>query len=126
MAHLYNDSKLFVDMKLKASPEITMTNFRSWQTLHPNYTTEDVRDFVTSNFDSEGLEFEDWIPDDHVSEPFFLKQIQDPEYRKFGKNLNEFWQRLGRKISDKVKVSEAYFLIWWILNNIFELFPGQS
>lgn len=46
MAHLYKDSKTFVDMKLRANPTITLTKFREWQTQHAQPTKADIQKFV--------------------------------------------------------------------------------
>lgn len=46
MARIYPDSKTFVDMKLKQSPEKTIEIFRKWQTDYPAPTKEDVETFV--------------------------------------------------------------------------------
>lgn len=46
MAKIFNDSKTFVDMKLKISPQETMDKFRQWQGVHNNPTTADIAAFV--------------------------------------------------------------------------------
>lgn len=105
MARINNDSKTFVDMKLKASPNITLNNFQVWRIANPLPSTADVRAFVDANFDPEGSEFEEWIPDDFVQNPQFLNNITDPEYRRFAIALNDLWLALGRKMTDDVAVS---------------------
>lgn len=104
MAQLFNDSKTFVDMKLKESPERTMALFRSWQQLYPSPTVDNIRQFVVDNFDPEGSEFVPWTPLDHVPVPEFLSQVADRNYYQFGQDLHDLWLSLGRKISDDVRV----------------------
>lgn len=105
MAQIFNDSKTFVDMKLKQSEESTLATFRAWQLQFPNPTEANIRQFVADNFDPEGSEFAPWIPQDHVPVPTFLSRIIDPKYEQFGQELHDLWLKLGRKISDDVRVS---------------------
>ena len=47
MAHLFQDSKTFVDMKLKFEPEQTLSDFETFMSSKNNQPTEDeVREFV--------------------------------------------------------------------------------
>lgn len=47
MAHLFKDSKTFVDMKLKNRPEKTMQDFNKFMLKHNNTPSElEIRDFV--------------------------------------------------------------------------------
>lgn len=47
MAKLYNDSKTFVDMKMKVPPQATMDAFHQFMADHNNQPTkEDIRQFV--------------------------------------------------------------------------------
>lgn len=137
MAKIFPDSKTFVDMKLKATPDITLTKFKAWQVAHTTPTKDDIRTFVNvniawriyfliflfnkygyfcfmqENFDDVDTEFVDWIPDDYVETPKVLDIIKDPDYRQWAKDLNDLWLVLGRKMTDDVKVS---------LNNIFSIY----
>lgn len=48
MAKLYNDSKTFVDMKMKEPPQETLEMFRQFMAEHDDKPTkEDIRQFVT-------------------------------------------------------------------------------
>lgn len=125
MAKLFPDSKTFVDMKLKATPNITLSKFKEWQAIHATPTQDDIRTFVNvslektiyfqnfviypclclqENFDDVNTEFVDWIPDDYVETPKVLDIIKDPDYRQWAKDLNDLWLVLGRKMTDSVKV----------------------
>lgn len=47
MAHLFQDSKTFVDMKLKFPPDQTLSDFETFMLSKNNQPTEDeVREFV--------------------------------------------------------------------------------
>lgn len=47
MAKLYNDSKTFVDMKMKESPQSTMDSFREFMNKYDNQPSKDqIRQFV--------------------------------------------------------------------------------
>lgn len=48
MAHIFNDSKTFVDMKLKRSPKETVQLFREFMAEHGDRPTRaDIIDFVS-------------------------------------------------------------------------------
>lgn len=53
MARIFNDSKTFVDMKLKTSEADILEKFQVWKDSFPDPTPDDVRNFVTVsiNFD---------------------------------------------------------------------------
>lgn len=112
MARPNEDSKTFVDMKLKVSPLETYRKFRIWKRAHPNPSTADVRRFVRDNFDREGSEFQKYVPSDYVKEPAFLRRIADPMYRQFASALNAYWPQLGRNMTDDVaRRPELYSII---------------
>lgn len=46
MSKIFTDSKTFVDMKLKQTPEKTLELFNKWKTDYPNRTQEEVEKFV--------------------------------------------------------------------------------
>lgn len=46
MSKIFPDSKTFVDMKLKQTPEKTLELFNKWKTDYPNRTREEVEIFV--------------------------------------------------------------------------------
>lgn len=51
MAKLFDDSKTFVDMKLKSSPDITLQLFADFMLDHNNNpSSEAVRQFVSVSF----------------------------------------------------------------------------
>lgn len=46
MSKIFPDSKTFVDMKLKQTPEKTLEYFKKWKVDYPNRTKEEVEIFV--------------------------------------------------------------------------------
>ncbi|XP_042889789.1 trehalase-like isoform X2 [Penaeus japonicus] len=104
MAHLFNDSKEFVDMSLKASPNDTLKAFKElMEETGDEPTKEQVQAFVDDNFNKAGSEFVSCSPSDWNSNPEFLDKVVDPELEQWGRNLNELWKELCRKISDDVE-----------------------
>ncbi|XP_068236189.1 trehalase-like [Palaemon carinicauda] len=114
MARVFNDSKHFVDMSLKKTPNETLIAFHDFiNVVGPNPTKEQVEVFVNTNFNEPGSEFEPWVPDDWVQNPEFLGGVVDPELQKWGQHLNDLWKSLGRKISVAVeKEPEKYSQIY--------------
>ncbi|XP_055592270.1 trehalase isoform X2 [Uranotaenia lowii] len=113
MAHLYPDSKTFVDMKMKKTPNETLASFNDFMTSkQDNPSPAEIKQWVESAFDAPGAEFEDWTPDDWVESPGFLKRINDEKLREFGSKLNGIWHVLGRKmIADVALNSDQYSII---------------
>nr|XP_053639627.1 trehalase-like isoform X1 [Cherax quadricarinatus] len=104
LAHIYNDSKYFVDMTLKFPPSQVTGAFETLMNNTKNNPSQtQVKTFVEENFYDPGKEFETWTPGDWNSNPEFLNKVQDPELEEWAKNLNELWKKLGRKISQEVK-----------------------
>ena len=114
MAKLYNDSKTFVDKKLRFQPEFILASFQQLLNVTDNQPTdEELRDFVDEHFDSEGSEFETWEPTDWVEEPEFLSRIANESFRVWGRQLHSAWKHLGRQIKDDVRLHpELYSLIY--------------
>ncbi|XP_059051470.1 trehalase-like [Achroia grisella] len=123
MAGLYNDSKTFVDMKIKISPNITMEHFRELMNRTGSQPTKaDILQFVNDNFDPAGSEFEDWRPLDWKNNPAFLERIKDPLLHKWASQLNELWLKLGRKMKEEVKQHQELYSIIYVDNPV--IVPG--
>jgi alpha,alpha-trehalase len=77
MARLFNDSKTFVDLKLKMSEELVQHNFRQLES-YPKPNRRQLMDFVRDNFEmEENVEFESWIPVDWSETPEYLKGLEE-------------------------------------------------
>ncbi|KAK0074505.1 hypothetical protein PV325_008247 [Microctonus aethiopoides] len=123
MASIYQDSKTFVDMKMKQAAPETLALFRKMMhETHESPTREDVERFVTENFEPAGSEFEDFVPMDWRKEPKFLRKIHDVELRKFASDLNDIWKLLGRKMKEDVRINEHLYSIIYVPNPV--IVPG--
>ncbi|XP_058459133.1 trehalase isoform X2 [Malaya genurostris] len=113
MMGIYQDSKTFVDMKMRKSPNETLASFNDFMDEKKNEPSkQDLQTWVELMFDKPGAEFEEWIPDDWLENPAFLQRIKDTELRDFAKNLNSIWHQLGRKMIADVGINpEQYSII---------------
>ncbi|XP_053689119.1 trehalase isoform X2 [Sabethes cyaneus] len=113
MKGIYPDSKTFVDMKMRKSPNDTLASFKDFMDQKQNEPSkQEVQAWVEEMFDKPGAEFENWIPDDWKESPAFLQGIKDEELRQFASSLNQIWHELGRKMIDDVEInSEQYSII---------------
>ncbi|CAG9811917.1 unnamed protein product [Chironomus riparius] len=122
LAHIYADSKTFVDMKLKQSPAKTLEIFDEFVSKNPDPSTEDLKKWVESNFEEPGSEFETWKPDDFTKNPAVLDKISDKSFRSFAYDLNGIWNDLGRKIKKEVHENEELYSIIYVENPM--IVPG--
>lgn len=105
-AHIFNDSKTYVDLKLKKPPKETLESFDVFQASFNNNPTKDqLQVWVDENFDPKGSELEDWKPIDHKEVLEVNNRIKDNNFKKFASDLNDIWIQLSRKMKDDVKVS---------------------
>lgn len=80
-----------------------------------------VAQFVLDNFSTED-ELDNYTLSDWQENPPFLKTIEDPNLRKWAKELNEIWKKLARKIKPIVaKHPDRHSLIY--VDNPF-IVPG--
>ncbi|CBY08903.1 unnamed protein product [Oikopleura dioica] len=89
-ARIFEESKEFVDMKIKngLDEEIILAEFGKMQ----NPSVEEIRSFVASHFDQTGSD--------------------SPEMREFGENVHKIWPQLGRKVKrDVAENNELYSFI---------------
>lgn len=124
MARIYNDSKTFVDMKLKQSPDITLKLFDEFMLKFGNGqpTKDQLQEWVETNFDQRGSEFETWTPDDFKKDPEVLNKINDKALRQFAQDLNGIWLELGRKMKKDVADSPELYSIIYVENPV--IVPG--
>ncbi|KAJ9597755.1 hypothetical protein L9F63_011363 [Diploptera punctata] len=123
MNEIFNDSKHFVDLKMKMPPNETMeifNNFMEENDQNPNRT--EVKNFVEKMFEPRGSEFEPWDPKDWTSHPKFLDKILDSDFKKWASDLNSFWKILGKKMKDEVKQHEELFSIIYVPHPV--IVPG--
>ncbi|XP_072049536.1 trehalase-like isoform X1 [Amphiura filiformis] len=113
---LFDDSKTFVDMHLKRSPEETLAAFDA---IDDPWIRDDqgiprvLHDFVSEYFEEPGTEFEQWIPDDWKERPAFLSIIKDGTLRDWAGIVHSLWKKLGRKVISEISLNpEQYSLIY--------------
>lgn len=123
MAKIYEDSKTFVDMKMKFPPNVTMEKFVAFMNSTNNNPDKiQVQTFVNETFDKAGQEFEEWIPKDWTEHPKFIDNINDEELRNWMSNLNNIWKDLGRQMKKSVQAEQELYSIIWVPNPV--IVPG--
>uniref|UniRef100_A0A0K8SQP5 Trehalase n=2 Tax=Lygus hesperus TaxID=30085 RepID=A0A0K8SQP5_LYGHE len=128
MARLFNDSKTFVDLKLR-KPEKEVLN--AFDNLKNKYNRtipkEQLRDFVDEYFvdcpaDPKCKELEVWEPNDWKPDPNILDRIADQNYRGWAKKLNHIWRELSRKMSSTVLKDKTMTSLIYLPNGF--VIPG--
>nr|UOO00976.1 soluble trehalase 2 [Sitodiplosis mosellana] len=123
MAKIFNDSKTFVDMKLKKTPKETVQLFHEFMAQHGDRPTrDDIIQFVSTNFEKRGTEFVDWVPDDWKESPKYMSKIKDANFRDFANELNKLWKILGRKMKEDVANNPDLYSIIYVKNGV--IVPG--
>ncbi|XP_071352608.1 trehalase isoform X1 [Trachinotus anak] len=104
-AKLFDDDKYFVDMKLKAAPDIVLSAFYNLSNEMPNTTVPPAKlqEFLHVYFEKPGTELESWTPPDWHDKPKFLEGIEDQKLRDWAEKIHHLWKSLGRKIHAGVK-----------------------
>ncbi|XP_034024381.1 trehalase isoform X2 [Thalassophryne amazonica] len=104
-AKLFDDDKHFVDMKLRAAPDVVLSAFHNLSHESPNLTIprDKLQEFLCIYFEEPGTEFEPWTPPDWHEKPKFLGKITDQKLRKWAEEVHGLWKSLGRKIRARVK-----------------------
>ncbi|XP_075973557.1 uncharacterized protein LOC142974872 [Anticarsia gemmatalis] len=99
---VFADSKTFVDLEMKYDENKTLTDFDSYlNETGPNPTKSQMEHFVNLYFSNVG-ELEEWTPTDYTTDPEFVNKISDKTLRQFGKDINEIWPIISRKVKDVV------------------------
>ena len=88
---------------MKFPEETVLEHFMSL----PNHEKSTLQDFLARNFDREGTELEEVVPDDWVERPEFVDDIEDERFRELALKMNKIWKHLTRKISKNETDIEA-------------------
>ena len=101
---IFNDSKTFVDLKLKQNANLTMTSFNKFIEKYNNTEppSDELKAWLLENFDPVASELIPWNPTDFKTNPEVLNRIRDKNYKKFASDLNHLWIELSRKMKDEV------------------------
>jgi len=124
-AYIYDDSKSFVDMKLKVPESEIYEQFSVLQdgaSASGMITNDEMRQFVETYFEEPGQEFEEWDPEDWVESPQMLNNIKDDNYRTWASDLNKIWKALGRKMKSDVFLNSDLYSIIPVTNPV--IVPG--
>ena len=78
--------------------------------------------FVTENFDDEGLDLELWTPSDWQPSPAFVDRLSSPHLRGLAKRINGLFRDLSRRIKDDVRDNPGLYSIIYVPNGF--LVPG--
>jgi len=101
-AHIFPDSKTFVDMPMREDPEVVLKAFEDLP-ADAKKDPRELRAFVEKWFLEAGSDLEPWTPPDVVQQPRRLMEIADPDMRAWALELNKLWAVLGRRQSPSVK-----------------------
>ncbi|XP_067002747.2 trehalase [Anabrus simplex] len=118
----YDDSKKFVDMRMKYSPNEVLQNFEDLKAREGgDIPQEELLKFVNDNFE-DGNELEAAVPGDWKESPAVLNRIADPDLRQWAKELNALWKNLTRRVNDDVKQNADRYSLLYVPNNF--IVPG--
>ena len=108
-SRIFDDSKTFVDLKLKYPEEKVIQAF--WKLPGaPKPNRSDLRQFVEDYFSMEqNLEFEDWDPQDWIEHPKYLDSLKRPALIYVGHEINKLWNFLSKKCSKDLEVNSKLF-----------------
>ncbi|TKR96298.1 hypothetical protein L596_010340 [Steinernema carpocapsae] len=110
-AHLYPDSKYFVDMALKVDPVTTLKNF--YELGDKVRKRENLQKFIEAHFDPPGSELIESYPEDWVPFPASFLKIDDYHLRRWALHLHRIWRDLCRRVKEDVRDhQELYSLLY--------------
>ncbi|KAK0423623.1 hypothetical protein QR680_008240 [Steinernema hermaphroditum] len=111
-AHLYPDSKYFVDMSLKVDPVTTLKNFYE---LGDSVQKRDVlQKFIDAHFDPPGSELIESYPEDWVPFPASFLKIEDYHLRRWALHLHRIWRDLCRRVKEDVRDHQELFSLLYV------------
>ncbi|XP_026677309.1 trehalase-like [Diaphorina citri] len=116
-----NDSKSFVDLKLKQPEDVILAKFRALLTNNADPDTTTLTNFVNEYFEA-GNELQVWSPPDFTSNPSIENKISDAKYRQFALDLNQIWKELGRIVKQDVRDNPQLYSLIYTPNGFF--IPG--
>ena len=101
-SHVFEDSKTFVDLRLKKDPIDVIKSFEEMMARNPNPSNDDLKQWVGDNFSSSETELLDWDPEDFKEVPDFINDLTEKPLIYVAKEVNLLWNVLGRKSSTEV------------------------
>jgi len=115
-AHLFHDSKDFVDMPLKYSPDETLLAFDRLENKTDHAV---IKQFVDDYFMPPGTELQSCHPGDWTAKPKSFEKIEDPVYRQWAYDIHGKWPSLCRRVIEPITFAcHSFFLTILASNNI--------
>ena len=112
MSRIFPDSKTFVDMKLRNSPNVIDEAYQQLKNEDNSPSKTQIMTFVREHFVMED-QMDDHVPLDWIKRPKLISRIKDQQLAKFASDLNSRWKMLCRKIKKEVQRNpELYSLIY--------------
>uniref|UniRef100_A0A1I7YU36 Trehalase n=1 Tax=Steinernema glaseri TaxID=37863 RepID=A0A1I7YU36_9BILA len=101
---IFNDSKSYVDMPIRLSPDETMAAWNKTFGATPpqNVNETELRTFLDEYFSPPGSELVNCTPSDWVPHPPKIMQITDPAYREWALKLHGIWRHLCKQIRPEI------------------------
>lgn len=122
LARIFQDSKTFVDLRMKYSENATLLEFEKLMIeTNRNPTRQQLAAFVKSHF-TDGNELETWTPSDFNPEPPALNKISDRKLREFAKDVIGIWTKLGRRVNPLVAQNPDQYSFLYVPNGF--IVPG--
>ena len=143
---LFNDSKHFVDLKMKFPPKKVLEAFG--EAAGGGFGEGELAAFVEANFHMEhNASFEEWTPSDWKPEsvdiassklkflfvhctlifflrrPDFLREVSDSKLREFGRAVHALWLELGKKVDADVLIHDDQYSLMFLPNGV--IVPGD-
>lgn len=108
MSNIMNDSKQFVDMKLKYSLNTVKSNFEKIKSRDE----QSIKAFLEENFENVESEYLEEVPSDWKDSPQFLTTIKSHNLRVLAGKLHGMWKDLSKIINPEIGKSDHYSLIY--------------
>ena len=104
MSTIFNDSKTFVDMPSKFTPDIILEKFKNLS----NFSIPSLEAFISDNFLPAGAEISAKAPEDWHPNPQFLQNIQDKELRNWASDIHAIWLDLARVTNHSISCPSCF------------------
>lgn len=123
LAHVYPDSKTFVDKKLKYTESDILSKYKDLKNKNNGKvpSNSELITFINENLE-DGDELEEWIPPDFTETPSILNRIRDTNYKSWAAGLNQVWKTLARKVKEDVKINPDRYSLIYVPNGF--VIPG--
>ncbi|XP_039290147.1 trehalase [Nilaparvata lugens] len=115
----------YLQLKLKKPESFVIARFKIMKAKKHGeaITYTEMEDLIKENFEN-GNELEPWTPSDFNDHPRFLDEIDDPDYKVWAYELNQFWKILARKVSSDVERNPDHYSLIYVPNGFIS--PGGT